>query len=281
MEDDSSWLLEDWNGTDHGDFGSRCRVSVYRMDCLDDEECRMSLSDCLDDEESCLDGWLSFAWIDVVLFGSSFLLLWGSIMVVLSSQHLRCEMSGQFMLHHYFERVMNTKRKMFCITTVEFLMKIVKKCFFPSGFRFATQLVDSRCVVFCRVLPCRPSILSDRLVLRWISDHSPSMHRAWILVSVSFESVRLFSRIVFIAVSSVGFFQPSVIGDVGPYCGPSGVAATVRVDARFQGTIVRGLGYPSCRPSPCGPRRQFDIGDSCVRSKKQLQLFGSCIYIFI
>ena len=72
-----------------------------------------------------------------------------------------------------------------------------------------------------------------------------------------------------------------VIGDVGPYCGPSGVAATVCVDARFQGTIVRGLGYPSCRPSPCGPRRQFDIGDSCVRSKKQLQLFGSCIYIFI
>ena len=75
------------------------------------------------------------------------------------------------------------------------------------------------------------------------------------------------------------FLPPRVIGDVGPYCGPSGVAATVRVDARFQGTIVRGLGYPSCRPSPCGPRRQFDIGDSCVRSKKQLQLFVSIFFI--
>ena len=72
-----------------------------------------------------------------------------------------------------------------------------------------------------------------------------------------------------------------VIGDVGPYCGPSGVAATVRVDARFQGTIVRGLGYPSCRPSPCGPRRQFDIGDSCVRSKKQLLLFVSIFLLYI
>ena len=57
----------------------------------------------LEDEESWLYGWLFFAWIDVVLSGSSFLLLWGSIMVVLSSQHLRCEMSGQFVLHHYFE----------------------------------------------------------------------------------------------------------------------------------------------------------------------------------
>ena len=45
-----------------------------------------------------------------------------------------------------------------------------------------------------------------------------------------------------------------------PLCGPPGVAATVLVDARFQGTNVRGFDYPSCRQSPCGPRRQFDSG---------------------
>ena len=42
-----------------------------------------------------------------------------------------------------------------------------------------------------------------------------------------------------------------------PLCGPSGV-----VDARFQGTIGRGRRPPHCRQNPCGPRRQFDIGDS-------------------
>ena len=41
----------------------------------------------------------------------------------------------------------------------------------------------------------------------------------------------------------------SVIGDVGgPYWNPSGVAATVRVDARFQGTIVRELRLPLLSP---------------------------------
>ena len=52
------------------------------------------------------------------------------------------------------------------------------------------------------------------------------------------------------------------------------------MDARFQGTIVRGLGYPICRRSPCGPRRQFDIGDYLCH-KQHSQMFGSCIYIFI
>ena len=160
----------------------------------------------LDDEESWMDGWLSFAWIDVVLFGSSFLLLWGSVMVVLSSQHLRCEMSGQFVLHHYYGSGEH-ERENVLHNDCWVLDEDREEMFFSSGFRFVTQLVDSRCVVFCRVLPCRPSILSDRLVLRWILDHSPSMHRAWILVSVWLESVRLFSRIVFIAVSSVGFFH--------------------------------------------------------------------------
>ena len=59
METVDSWLLEDWNGTDCGDFfvGSRCRMSVYRMDVW------MTRN----------PGWdgLTLAWIDVVLFGSS------------------------------------------------------------------------------------------------------------------------------------------------------------------------------------------------------------------
>ena len=88
LEAVDSWLLEDWNGTDCGDFfvGSRCRMSVYRMDVW------------MTNNPGWMDG-LTFAWIDVVLFGSS------SVRVdygrILSSQHLRCEMSGQFMLDHY------------------------------------------------------------------------------------------------------------------------------------------------------------------------------------
>ena len=143
-----------------------------------------------------------------------------------------------------------------------------------SGFRFATQLVDSRCVVFCRVLPCRPSIPSRSscppLILGSLSFDAPCVNLGFRLVRVrsSVQQNRVHRRV------DCRFLQPSVIGYVGPYCGPSGVVATVRVDARFQGTIVRGLGYSICRPSPCGPRRQFDIGDSCVRSKKQLRVFG-------
>ena len=284
MEDVSSWLLEDWNWTDRGDFGSRCRVDIWMMM----SGCRVVGSRCR------TSGWWwgiimrmmrNSGWMDGFLSRGS---MWSSSDLLFffcesrlcsfcraNISDVRCPASSCCIT---LEIVMNPKGKMFCITTVEFLMKIVKKCFF---FRraFDSQhnlliLVASCSAVFCRVVL---RFFPDRLVLRWISDRSPSMHRAWILVSVLFESVRLFSRIVFIAVSIAGFFQPSVIGYVGPYCGPSGVAATVRVDARFQGTIVRGLGYPICRPSPCGPRRQFDIGDSCVCSNKQLQLFGSCI----
>ena len=49
MEAVDSWLMEDWNGTDCGNFfvGSRCRMSV-------------SEDLCLDDEESWLDGWIDF-----------------------------------------------------------------------------------------------------------------------------------------------------------------------------------------------------------------------------
>jgi len=124
MEDVSSWLLEDWNGTDRGDFGSRCRMSDG---CLDDEECRMSLSDV----------WMmrNPAWMDDFLlhgsmWSSSDLLfffcegrLWSFCRANISD--VRCPASSCCIT---LEIVMNPKRKMFCITTVEFLMKIVKKC---------------------------------------------------------------------------------------------------------------------------------------------------------
>ena len=133
--------------------------------CLDDAECRMSLSDVwMMRDPAWMDGFLSRG----SMWSSSDLLfffcegrLWSFCRVNISD--VRCPASSCCIT---IMGVTNTKGKMFCITTVEFWMKIVKKCFFPSGFRFATQLVDSRCVVLCRVLPCRPSILSDCLVLR-------------------------------------------------------------------------------------------------------------------
>ena len=234
----------------------------------------------LDDEESCQDGWLSFAWIDVVLFGSSFLLLWGSIMVVLSSQHLRCEMSGQFVLHHYYGSDEH-ERENVLHNDCWVLDEDREEMFFSVGvsIRNTTCWFSLRRVLPCSAVSSFDSFRSScpPLNLGSLSFDAPCVNLGFRLVRVcsSVQQNRVHRRV------ECRFLPPSVIGDVGPYCGPSGVAATVRVDARFQGTIVRGLGYPSCRPSPCGPRRQFDIGDSCVRSKKQLQLFGSCIYIFI
>ena len=281
MEDDSSWMLEDWNGTDRGNFGSRCRMDIWATM----SGCRISLSDVWMMMRNHHEMMRNPGWMDGFLSRGS---MWSSSDLLFffcesrlcsfcraNISDVRCPASSCCIT---LEIVMNPKGKMFCITNVEFLMKIVKKCFFPSECRFATQHVDSRCVVLCRVLPCRPSILSDRLVLRrnlgLLSCDAPCVNLGFRLVRVcsSVQQNRVHRRV------DCRFLQPSVIGDVGPYCGPSGVVAIVRVDARFQGTIVRGLGYPSCRPSPCGPRRQFDIGDCCVRSKKQLQVFGSCIY---
>ena len=88
MEAVDSWLLEDWNGTDCGDVfvGSRCRMSVSEGLCLDDEE-----------------SWLA-VWIDFRVDRCGPLRIFfceGRLWSNLLSQHLRCEMSGQFMLDHY------------------------------------------------------------------------------------------------------------------------------------------------------------------------------------
>ena len=118
----------------------------------------------LDDEESWLDRWLSFAWIDVVFFGSSFILLWGSIMVDLSSQHLRCEMSGQFMLHHYFESDEHERGNVLH-NECWVLDEDREEMFFRRGFDSQHNLlilVASCSAVFCRVvLRFFPIVLSS------------------------------------------------------------------------------------------------------------------------
>ena len=249
MEDDSSWLLEDWNGTDRGDFGSCCRVSVYRMDVwmMRNVGCRCRTSGWW----GILAGWMAFLCVDRcgplrVFFSSSVRVdyvrsvestsqMWDVRPVHVASLFwdLNDEHERENVLHNDCWVLDEDREEMFS----------------SSGFRFAKQLVDS---FRSSCLPLNPGI--------------PCVNPGFRLVRVcsSVQQNRVPRRV------DCRFLPPRVIGDVGPYCGPSGVAATVRVDARFQGTIVRGLGYPSCRPSPCGPRRQFDIGDSCVRSKKQL-----------
>ena len=156
---------------------------------------------------------------------------------------------------------------MFCITSVEFLMEAVKsvndEAATPSGFRVHNT---TRGVVFCRVVPRFFSIVLSSVDSR-ITPLRCTVRKSWFPSCSS----SLFSRIVFIAVSSVGF---STICNRGPWplSGPCGVATTVRVDARFQGTVVRGFDYPICRRSPCGPRRQFDIGGFPVSVKVQSKL---------
>ena len=120
-----SWLLESWNGTDRGDSLSDPVVGCL---CTGWMSGWRGLSDlavgCLDDEESWLDGWLSFASVDGVLFGSSVRVDYGR------SVEPTSQMWDVRPVHvaSLFLRVTNTKRKMFCITSVEFLMKFVKKC---------------------------------------------------------------------------------------------------------------------------------------------------------
>ena len=126
---------------------------------------------CLDDEESWLDGWLACflvgRWDSLRIFFCESR-LWSICRANISD--VRCPASSCCIT---ILRVMNTKGKMFCITSVEFLMKIVKKCFpcdevetSPSKLHLHRRRFGSQHNSLCRVLPCRPSILFDRPVLR-------------------------------------------------------------------------------------------------------------------
>ena len=124
MEAVDPWLLKSWNGTDRGDFvvGSCCRKSVYRLDVW---MTRNIWSRCrLPGWRGILAGWMDFIRVGRWDFLRIFFCegrLW-SICRANISDVIRPASSCCITIL----RVMNTKGKMFCITSVEFLMKVVK-----------------------------------------------------------------------------------------------------------------------------------------------------------
>ena len=132
--------------------------------CLDDEECRMSLSDVWMTRNP---GWMGGFLSRGSMWSSSGLLFFfckGRLCSFCRANisDVRCPASSCYIT---IMGVMNTKGKMFCITTVEFLMKIVKKCCLRRGFDSQHNLlilVASCSAVFCRVvLRFFPIVLSS------------------------------------------------------------------------------------------------------------------------
>ena len=204
------------------------------------------------------------------LWSSSDLLLWGSIMVESvepTSQlwDVRPVHVGSLLKSDAHEK------EMFCITSVEFLMKSVKESFcrnvndevvVSSKFQF----VAIRLIRWCRVLPCRHSPCSPCLpcpplnfclAVRW--ERHPS---CWNSVC-SVESCSPPSRIpvspTIYVCHRVDHSVLSTIYDSGPWvlCGPSVDATTWMLGPG--NCCIRDSSNPLSPGSVARPRRQFDF----------------------
>ena len=272
MEDGNSRLLEDWNGTDRGDFGSRCQMSVYRMDVWMTRNvgsrCRMSVW------RGILAGWMAFFRVDRcgplrIFFSSSVRVDYGRSVEPTSQMW---DVRPVHVASLFWEWL--TRKKNVLHNECWVLDEDREEMFF---FLRRQRRNTTRWIRLCRALPC--SAMFCRVVLRFFPIVLSSVESRC-TVSLGFRLVRVVCSPESCSSPCRKPVTPTICNrESWPLSGPSGGCPHCSCRCSISGNCRTRLWLPLCRRSPCGPRRQFDIGGFPVSVKVQSKL--CCIYLFI